>query len=463
VEILLGDIVSRSAATIIGLLLFAATTVSLMRTIVIPRMLRSVIADAVSWFVVGISIGIARIRKTYLKRDAVMAWAGPSVLILMLITWLILYLLSYGLILYGISGQDFGSSLRQAGSSLFTLGFADVDTSEQTIIDFVAAATGPIVIALMIGFLPTIYSSYLNREAAVTALSVSTGEPAWGPEMLSRVALQDSVATVGQDFQSWSDLASRMRMSHTMYPVLIWVRSSQPYRHYLVSLLAILDAASLTVSLTTSVDRRPAFNLLVQGGQTMEVLYAIIGNRHRGRRGLPFIGRFFPSPAEQQQVESRLPGWNRKIIAVAMASDEDALLGLRADSVESLSRKERGGITLSRAEFDSAVDMLRQSGFPIERDLDEAWIQFTAARSHYEFAAYALCEMLDAPPAPWSGKRRVPTKTVRPHSAVALLPEALHILDEDVPASDESSAPPTAETSAPPDDDSSVSPPEGAA
>ena len=118
---------------------------------------------------------------------------------------------------------------------------------------------------------------------------------------------------------------------------------------------------------------------------------------------------------------------------------------------------------MSRAEFDSAVDMLRQSGFPIERDLDEAWIQFTAARSHYEYAAYALCEMLDAPPAPWSGKRRVPTETVRPHSAVALLPEALHILDEDVPDSDESSASPTAETSAPSDDDPSVSPPAGAA
>ena len=79
--------------------------------------------------------------------------------------------------------------MRQSGSSLLTLGFASVNTEDQTIIDFMAAATGPIVIAMLIGFLPTIYSTYLEREVDVTMLSATGGEPAWGPELLSRLAI----------------------------------------------------------------------------------------------------------------------------------------------------------------------------------------------------------------------------------------------------------------------------------
>ena len=41
-------LLSRGAATIAGLLLVIATTVSLMRTVVIPRALRSVISDTVA-------------------------------------------------------------------------------------------------------------------------------------------------------------------------------------------------------------------------------------------------------------------------------------------------------------------------------------------------------------------------------------------------------------------------------
>ncbi len=126
-----------------------------------------------------------------------------------------------------------------------------------------------------------------------------------------------------------------------------------------------------------------------------------------------------------------------------MASDQDALHCLGADAVAALSLRERGGITLPREEFDKAVDLLRKSGFPIERDLDEAWNQFTAARSRYEYAAYALCELLDATPAPWSGPRRVPTPTVWPNRALDTIPAALEILDEDTGSEQDTSAPST--------------------
>jgi len=436
VSTLMTDILSRSAATLAGLLLFAMTTISLMRTVVIPRTLRSLMSSTVSATVIKVAFGLARLRKSYDKRDSILAWVGPTILVLQLITWLVFYLFAYGLLLYGVGGQDVGDSLRQAGSSLFTLGFADVNTGDQTVIDFIAAATGPIVIALMIGFLPTIYGSYLNRETAVSSLSVTAGEPAWGPEMLSRTTLAGTLDRIGDEFATWADLAARMRMSHTMYPVLLWVRSARPYRHYVVSLLAVLDAASLLVSVTKTLDRRDAFRVLLQGGQTMEVLYSVVARKEPWHTRLPFVGRFFPSSRKQQAAERKLPGWNQKVIAVELASDQDAMLGLSDDIVQTLSAREGGELSLTRKDFDDAVDLLRRSGFPVERDLDAAWNQFRAARLRYEYAAYALCDILDATPAPWTGSRRIPTTTVWPHSALDLMPEADAMLIDDSVADD---------------------------
>ena len=94
------DLVSRGAATVFGLFLFVATTVSLMRTVVIPRALRSSISDTVASAVIGIAMLLSRMRRTYRGRDAVLAWAGPSIIMLQLITWLVLYLFSYGFLLY---------------------------------------------------------------------------------------------------------------------------------------------------------------------------------------------------------------------------------------------------------------------------------------------------------------------------------------------------------------------------
>ncbi len=418
---LMTDVLSRGSASLIGLFLLFATTASLMRTVVIPRSLRSVISDTVARIVTSTATALSRLRKGYIRRDAVLAWAGPSTILLQLITWLLLYLLAYGLLLYGIGGQDLGDSLRQAGSSLFTLGFASVNTQDQTVIDFFAAATGPIVIALMIGFLPTIYSAYLEREVDVTTLSTAAGEPAWGPELLSRFALTDNLPGLTHEFGHWGEAAARLRMTHVTYPVLVWVRSARAMRHYAIALLAVMDAAALQVALNRSLERTGAHRLLVQGGQAFEVLYVIVSQRRRWRPRRPLIGRVAtPVPGATSSREPA-PGWSHRMNAVEQAAEMDALMGMDSDAVAALGRGEQRPLRLTRADFDRAVVVLQQSGFPIDEDLDEAWERFRKARQRYEYAAYSLCEALDVTPAPWSGERRPPTPVVWPSLAVDLL------------------------------------------
>jgi hypothetical protein len=421
---LLADVLSRSAATLIGILLFVATTVSLMRTVVVPRALRSTISDAVSAAVVGTATLFSRLRRSYRWRDSVLAWVGPTILLCQLLTWLLLFLIACGLLIYGVGGHEsLGDSMRQAGSSLLTLGFAAVNTEDQTVIDFMAAATGPIVVALMIGFLPTIYSTYLDREVEVSALTTAGGEPAWGPELLSRFTIGDDLDYLPSAFMSWAGWATRLRLTHHTYPVLIWVRSVRARRHYAVTLLALMDAAALRLSLQSAPPHREAFAVLVEGGHAMQILYESLFGRRNWRQRLGFMGPFDGESARMSAQMRRLPAWNRRQLALQVASDVDTVRGMNAEAIHALVKGVEAPLQITRADFDLAVEVLLRSGFPIDRDLDEAWTQFATARGRYEFAAYEVCRRLDAVAAPWTGPRNVPTPTLWPTSALSVLQE----------------------------------------
>ena len=421
---LAAELASRGALLIFGLLLWMSTTLSLMRTVIVPRPLKSTFTDVIYGTIIGVARVIARFRRDYSGRDAVLAWVGPMLILGSLIAWLIGYLVSYAFLLYGTGNADFGEAFRQSGSSLLTLGFSSSRSQDQTIIDFIAAATGPIVIGMMIGFLPTIYSAYLDREAPVTLLSSLAGEPAWGVELLSRSALTETLNELPELFAQWREWAAAQRMALTTYPVLAYVRSPRRYRHFTTSMLAVLDAAALCASLNPGLVGRSASRLLIQGSQTFDVVYVNSFTRRPKRTRVPFIGRFFGASAAADPKHLLVPNVNPGILAVHAAAAQDAVQGMDRRDVGQLDMGERGGSTLPRAEFDDAVDRLRRSGFPITADLDDAWGLFRTIRSSYEFPAYQIMRALDVAPAPWSGPRRKPTPVVYPTVALEQLPPA---------------------------------------
>ena len=78
------------------------------------------------------------------------------------------------------------------------------------------------------------------------------------------------------------------------------------------------------------------------------------------------------------------------------------------------------GISLSYDEFVAAIERLREVDYPIQRSVEDAWVDFVGWRVNYEAAAYALAYTTDAPPALWSGPRRneiEPVAPLRPKTA----------------------------------------------
>ena len=62
-------------------------------------------------------------------------------------------------------------------------------------------------------------------------------------------------------------------------------------------------------------------------------------------------------------------------------------------------------LQLTAEDFANAVALLRDVGFPTERDADAAWPHFRGWRVNYEDLAYRWANRVLAPPGPWSGTR----------------------------------------------------------
>jgi len=347
----------------LGIAVAAFTGASILFTMVLPRSPRgferlSVLINRT----VRISfLAATRFVKTYETKDALLAPVGPVALVAQLLVWAGLFVVGFGLMLEGTT-HHMGNALLQATAAIFTVGSAHLGGPPNDAVDIVAGACWVVVVALQIAYLPALYGAFNKREALVAMLESRAGVPAWGPELLARHQLVGIIDALPAFYADWELWAADLAESHTTYPVLLLFRSPEPWFSWLVGLLAVLDGAAMHLALSPSTASSQARLCL--------------------RMGLTALTRI-----------ARMLGWK---------VDPDP--------------SPEGPILLSYEEFAVAVDMLRASGFPIERTAEEAWPDFRGWRVNYENVAYRLCDRVTAPPAPWSGSRRhLRAGVVAPH------------------------------------------------
>jgi hypothetical protein len=341
----------RWAGFVLGVAIVVGTWIGMLDTLVVPRGLSSRVAALVGRVVRRLFLAVANRFDDYDARDSVLVLQGPITLLALLVTWIGSFLLGYALILYPIEDVAFVTTLEETGSAFFTLGFAGPRGATATVVHVIAAFTGLIVVALQIAYLPTLYASFNRRETLVTMLQSRAGSPAWGPEILRRhqsVGILDNLPTLYTEWEQW---AADVAESHTNYPILVSFRSPHPLRSWIVGLLAVADSAALYSALCPSAAPSEARLCIRMGFNCMRDIAEAIG--------IPFD----PDPLPTDPIE------------------------------------------LTFEEFRGAVAQLEETGFPIERSVEEAWPHFRGWRVNYESVAYALADFAVAPPGPWSGPR----------------------------------------------------------
>lgn len=423
----------RGLSFVAGLVLLAVTSVSIVRTMVIPRATVSWIYAVILRLTDHVFFACARAMRTWPSRDRILAWSGPVSIIVALITWLCLFLAAYAFMIFGITQASLPQSALEAGSGLFTLGIVGTPGEDVTIVDFIAAMTGPAVIALLIGFLPTLYQSYLAREQRVLLETNLSGAPAWGPEVLARMKLIGEDDDIPDLLSSWTDWVTQVRLTQTLYPALSRFRSAVSTRNWLIALISVLDAAVLHCAIRKE-DPDPRVIMLIQQG--IQVVLAIDATEigidqtiklrsaeHRIAATLDVFGLKTHDPSQPRETSPLGDFFSTGVQQVAAAITLDNLTGRSTTASDVFYRYDARVSNLSRAELDRALDYLRKAGVTIERPDDEVFDIFRHIRGGYERAAYHLTQRFYATPAPWSGPRNPEVPVMWPTLAANLTEE----------------------------------------
>jgi hypothetical protein len=356
----------RSVAAAAGALLVLTAWSSVIGTLIVPRPVSSWLVRWVDRLVSKVYWMASGLASDFQTRDRMLATQASAVLLTQLAAWLGISFVGFALLLWPFIDRGIGTAFSNAGSSMFTLGFAEPDTGVPLAVVFIAAATGLIVVALQVGYLPQLYAAFNRRETEVALLNARGGVPSWGPELLARThyALGTGVSTLDtlpELYERWERWAADVGESHTTYLSLVRFRSPRPLSSWVTSLLAVLDSAALLLALSPSIAPEVPARLCL-------------------RTGFLCFGQ------------------------IARAMDID---------VPEKPDKE-AGIQVTYQEFLDAVARMREVDFPIERDPADAWPDFVGWRVNYEHAAFAIASAVDAVPALWSGPRRREVKRIPP-------------------------------------------------
>lgn len=331
----------------LGVILAFGTVIAVMKTLIVPRRSWSFLSATIGRGGYRVFHGIAVRFRSFDTADRFLGFLAPTVVILTLVALLGAFWLAFALMLLPWADLTVGAAIREAGSSVFTLGFVSSDTPVPTLLDVLAGATGMIFVALTIGYLPTLYAEVRHREALVKQLEVWTGKPSWGPEILARFTLVGALDRLPALFASWDGWCARVADSHMKSPVLTQFRGPRARNHFVLALLGVADAAALEIALRPSIDATDARLLLRQASSCLrDVAY----------------------PMRRIDVDVTGPG-------------------------------------LTSGEFEDGYQRLLDAGYPAERSADEAWAVFVETRSGYSGVGYQILFWTIAPPAPWSGER----------------------------------------------------------
>jgi hypothetical protein len=356
----------RVVAAVAGGLLLITVWASVIGTLIVSRSVGSWLTRSVDRIVDGGYQLITKHITEYTRRDQVMATQAAAILLGQLIAWLGFSFAGFALLLWPFASRGVAAAFTDAGSSMFTLGFAEPAGAGPAVVVFLGAATGLIVVTLQIAYLPTLYAAFNRRETEIALLNARGGVPSWGPELLARThyALGSGMSTIDTMpdlYAQWERWAADVGESHTTYLPLVRFRSPQPRSSWVTSLLSVLDSAALFLAVSPkAAPVVPARLCLRSGFQCFDRIARAMG------------------------------------IEVPDEPNPDA------------------GINLSYEEFLEAVARMREVDFPVERDPAEAWPDFVGWRVNYETAACAVAAAVDAVPAMWSGERRIPTPAIPP-------------------------------------------------
>ena len=337
-----------------GAVIALGTLLVAIQTVVVPRAEKSLL---IRFVYVGMGVlfsVIARRRKTYEARDALLARYAPTTLMLLPMVWAIGVIYGFSLMFWALDVHPYREALVLSGWSLTTLGYWVATDLFTQVLVVAEALIGLGIVALLISFLPLMHSAFSAREAAVARLEIRAGNPPTPEAMIILAHETGGLEDMGETWTEWEHWFIHVEGTHQTYPALAFFRSVRSDRSWVTAAGCILDTAAVMLS-TVAVPHSPAAPFMIRSG------YVALRN----------IADFF-----------------------AIDYDPDP--------------SPTSPITVRRHEFYEAYEALKSAGVPVVKDREQAWRDYAGWRVNYDNCLVGLASITSAPPGKWSTDRPSP-------------------------------------------------------
>ena len=348
-----------------GALLVGVTMLSAIRTVVVPRGERVILARVFFALMRRVFLRFSKFFKHYEARDEVMARYAPTTLMLLPIVWAAGVIVGFGYMFWGIGVRPMTDAFALSGSSITTLGFRNAEEFSTLGLAVIEGLIGLGLVALLISFLPTMHSMFRERETLCTLWNIRAGSPPEVGIVLKRfhdVGYLDKMNEIWEQWEHWFVVNEE---SHLNYPSLVFFRSPTPYQSWITTAGNVLDTAAFVEA---AVDRPP-------------------------------------SPRAQLCLRSGFVALRRIADYFNIAYDHDPAPD--------------APISITRREFDQLWEELAEAGLPLVDNQNQAWRNFAGWRVNYDVPLRALCAVVDAPSAKWSSDNIEELKGVRMYRSTA--------------------------------------------
>lgn len=344
------ELVARVVAFVGGVFVVQAVLRSAVRTVVVPRGERVLLPRLVFLAMRSFYGLTTRHIAAPERREAVLARFAPMSLLLLAGCWVGIVLIGFVPMYWAMSDITWEDSLLLSGSSVTTLGFSAPNLVD-AVMSFVEAFIGLGLLALLIAYLPTLYTHFSRREAEVVKLETFAGTPPRASEMILRLHRIERLGRLDEIWREWEQWFVEIEEGHTSQPSLVFFRSQHWTNSWITAAGTVLDTASLSLA-ALELPPDPQAALTIRSGYLT----------------LRSIAQFYDLPFDD-----------------APAPNDP--------------------ISVTRAEFEAMLDELAAEGVPLVSDREQAWRDFAGWRINYDTPLLGLCALCEAPPAPWSSDR----------------------------------------------------------
>ncbi|MCP5028427.1 MAG: two pore domain potassium channel family protein [Actinomycetia bacterium] len=222
---------------------------------------------------------IGRLLPKNSHRERLYATFAPVSVLLLLVAWVVQQIIGWALVWWGLGGvhglDGFADALYYSGVVYFTLGFGEIVPGDVVprLGALVEAFSGVLTTALVIGYLPALYSAYSEREQKLLTLDDGTEERITPTNLVLARCPDGDPRALDHWFEGWEAWVAQVMETHTSFPMLILFRSQHPGQSWITALGLVTDAA-LHMELMEGAQGRPSYWLIRRSTRLLQMLSA---------------------------------------------------------------------------------------------------------------------------------------------------------------------------------------------